>query len=57
MVDLEGVPILVACLPDIIRSKKAANRPRDRAVLDILEKTLEESAQPKEQARRTRKRK
>lgn len=57
IVKIDHVPILVASLPDIIRSKKAANRPRDRAVLEILEKTLEESAQPKEQARRGRKRK
>ena len=34
--------LLVASLADVIRSKKAANRPRDRADLEILEKTLEE---------------
>jgi hypothetical protein len=31
----------VAALPDIIKSKKAAGRPRDLAVIEILEKTLE----------------
>ena len=55
-IDFDGASLLVASLADIIRSKKAANRPRDRAVLEILEKSLEESAQPAEKARRARKR-
>jgi predicted nucleotidyltransferase len=33
--------VRVAALADIIKSKRAANRPRDVAVLEILEKTLE----------------
>ncbi len=33
--------VRVAALADIIKSKRAANRPRDLAVLEILEKTLE----------------
>jgi predicted nucleotidyltransferase len=37
-----GHKLLVADLADIIRSKRAAGRPRDRAVLEVLEKTLEE---------------
>jgi predicted nucleotidyltransferase len=41
-VTIEDVAVLVASLADIIKSKKAAKRPRDRAVLEILEKTLEE---------------
>jgi hypothetical protein len=36
--------IYVACLADIIKSKKAAGRPRDLAVLEVLEKTLEQTA-------------
>jgi hypothetical protein len=36
--------LLVASLEDIIRSKVAANRPQDRAVLPILRKTLREKA-------------
>lgn len=32
----------IACLPDIIKSKRAAGRDRDTAVLDILQKTLDE---------------
>jgi hypothetical protein len=36
--------LLVACLPDIIKSKRAAGRNRDLAVLEILEKTLHEQA-------------
>jgi hypothetical protein len=34
---------LVASLGDIIKSKRAAARPRDRAVIDILEATLRET--------------
>jgi predicted nucleotidyltransferase len=41
-VDIGGEKILVAALSDIIASKRAANRPRDRAVLDVLTKTLKE---------------
>jgi hypothetical protein len=36
--------LLVASLEDIIRSKRAANRPQDRAVLPILERTLDAQA-------------
>jgi hypothetical protein len=35
--DLAGVPLLVASLDDIIKSKRAARRPRDLAVIDTLE--------------------
>lgn len=35
-----GRSVLVASLDDIIKSKKAAGRERDRAVLEILERTL-----------------
>jgi predicted nucleotidyltransferase len=35
--DIGGVTMLVASLDDIIRSKRAAGRPRDLAVLDTLE--------------------
>jgi len=46
-------PLWVADLEDILRSKRAAGRPRDRAVLDILEKTLDEKTrQEKGKARR-----
>ncbi|MBY0508468.1 MAG: hypothetical protein K2X03_31445 [Bryobacteraceae bacterium] len=38
-----GRTVLVASLVDILKSKRAANRPRDLAVLDVLEKTLEAS--------------
>ena len=39
VVELEGAVIVVASLADIIRSKRAAGRPRDLAVVDVLEKT------------------
>ncbi len=41
-IDIGGEKILVAALSDIIASKRAANRPRDRAVLDALARTLKE---------------
>jgi hypothetical protein len=34
--------LLVAALEDVIRSKAAANRPQDRAVLPVLRRTLRE---------------
>jgi predicted nucleotidyltransferase len=37
-----GHSLLVCALEDIIRSKRAAGRDKDRAVLDILEKTAHE---------------
>ena len=40
--EVGGEQILVAALSDIIASKRAANRPRDRAVLDVLTTTLKE---------------
>jgi hypothetical protein len=42
-VSFGGASLRVATLADIIKSKKAARRPRDLAVLDILEKTHEEA--------------
>ena len=42
-VPLGDARILVAGLADIIKSKKAAGRPRDVAVLPVLEKVLEEA--------------
>jgi hypothetical protein len=41
-IELSGQSLWVAHLADIIASKRAAGRPRDKAVLDILEKTLRE---------------
>lgn len=38
-IELGGHNLWVADLADIIASKRAAGRPRDRAVLDLLEKT------------------
>ena len=37
-IEIEGVPFLIASLVDIIRSKRAAGRPQDLAVLPILER-------------------
>ncbi len=52
-----GVPLYVADLADIIKSKKAAARGRDLAVLEVLEKALEESTRnPKGETRRSPKR-
>jgi len=51
-VTIGEVTIQVASLADIIRSKRAAGRPRDRAVLEVLEKAFEESTRPTSTARR-----
>ena len=51
-IDIGGDTLLVASLADIIKSKRAAGRPRDRAVLEILERTHEEAAKPQAPARR-----
>jgi hypothetical protein len=42
-----GPGLLVADLDDIIRSKKAAGRPKDRAVMPVLEATAREKAKRK----------
>jgi predicted nucleotidyltransferase len=39
---LSGISLQVASLEDILKSKRAAGRPKDAAVLEILEKTLHE---------------
>jgi len=44
-VELGGHRLWVASLVDIIASKRAAGRPRDRAVLEVLEATLREKKQ------------
>jgi predicted nucleotidyltransferase len=41
-IDCGGFPILIASLADIIKSKEAADRPRDRASLPVLRRTLAE---------------
>lgn len=48
-VALGGAGLWVASLRDIIASKKAAGRARDKAVLMILEKTLREKEKTSEQ--------
>ena len=40
-VDLEGLPVLVAGLDDVIRSKELANRPKDHATLPYLRRLRE----------------
>jgi hypothetical protein len=57
VIDIGGVEIRVATLSDIIRSKRAAGRPRDLAVIEILETALEESAKPTGSTRRRQTRK
>jgi predicted nucleotidyltransferase len=56
-IEIDGVPLRVASLTDIIKSKRAARRPRDLAVLDILEKALAEASRPSQKAARPRSRK
>ena len=57
VIEVGGVPIRVASLADIIKSKRAAGRPRDLAVLEVLETALEESPKPPNPPRRPRARK
>ena len=45
--EIGGHKLLVASLDDIIRSKRAAGRGKDLAVIDILEKTRDEEARAK----------
>ena len=56
-IDVGGVALHVAALSDIIKSKKAAKRPRDLAVVEMLEKALEETAKQAKTAKRGRSRK
>ena len=39
--DVAGHPVKVLALPDLIRTKRAAGRPKDLAVLPVLEATLQ----------------
>ena len=57
VVEFGGAAVRVASLGDIIRSKKAAGRPRDLAVLEVLEKTHEEATQARAGTRRAAARK
>ena len=53
-IDIDDISLRVASLADIIKSKRAARRPRDLAVLDVLEKALEEHTRQEDKARRAR---
>jgi hypothetical protein len=57
VVEIDRVPVRVASLADVIRSKRAARCPRDLAVLDTLEKALERTNRqtPKAGGARSRK--
>jgi predicted nucleotidyltransferase len=57
VVEIDGTTLRVAALSDIIRSKRAARRPRDLAVLDVLEKAREEASRQGRKAARGRTRK
>ena len=49
-VEVENSPLLLASLSDIIKSKKSASRPRDLAVMEVLERTLNEHENPQQEA-------
>lgn len=49
-IEIEGRSIMVAPLADIIKSKRAAGRPRDLAVLPVLEETLAQIQDSRKQA-------
>lgn len=41
-VDIDGVTVALATLDDVVRSKRTADRPKDRAVLPVLEALRDE---------------
>ncbi|MBS2012725.1 MAG: nucleotidyltransferase [Deltaproteobacteria bacterium] len=45
--ELDGYSLHVAALEDIVKSKRAANRPKDQAVLPILEAVMREQGTAK----------
>jgi len=45
-VDIAGITLLVASLADVIRSKEAADREKDRAALPLLRKLLSGVSEP-----------
>jgi predicted nucleotidyltransferase len=45
-ISIAGEDVFLAALEDIIRSKRSAGRPRDVAVLPVLEMTLNEKNTP-----------
>lgn len=55
--EIGGAPLLVASMDDVIKSKRAAKRPRDLAVMETLEAArAAKAARPKSEARRPRSR-
>jgi hypothetical protein len=44
VVTVHGVPLPLASLADVVRSKEAANRPKDQAALPVLRALLERQA-------------
>ncbi len=57
LITIDGESLRVASLADIIKSKRAAGRPRDLAVIPVLERAHEaETSKPQKPARRPRKR-
>ena len=51
VIQLGNTSLLVASLSDIIKSKKAARRPQDLAVLDVLQRTHEEATRAQAETR------
>lgn len=54
IIDIAGAPLRVASLEDIIKSKRAAGRARDRAVLETLEAARDQKALATKKAGRAR---
>ena len=46
-ISIDGIPVRVASLADVIRSKAAADRPKDRSALPVLRRLLEQQRRSK----------
>ncbi len=55
-VEIRGLRVLAASLADVIRSKEAANRPKDQAVLATLRELLARERRPARRVGRRRRR-
>lgn len=56
VIEVRGIRVPTASLADVIRSKEAADRPKDRAVIDTLRELLAATRRPRRPPHRSRRR-